>query len=457
MSRHTVFTTVTPLPSGVTREIVLDFLRDHEEMIDLNPLVKERHPIPVPPHAEADELDCLWYSLTDKISYFPGVSGDITYTCAFHDLQNGVQTHCYAPAGLTIRDKWTVGGSLPGEPAPPVELGLKVPSTGLYLREDVDMACNVIMASFVKKTLKKSHAALVERLKIKAEIASTGNNRRSGYSKDSPNPIQLNPIGYDTAPSLNNHASHVASASAPTRRPSSAASSVSSYSLQSSPTWSQPTSSRGTSPALSAKSPPITQQGSGFQHPVQQRPAEYVAQPWRPFTAPQSEQLVAPVSASTPDTPFLRQPPPDWPLKSQPAAPAARPYTQANITAYRPPLGHPVATSPPPLNVETARNPAPVTRDELSASSLWKALGGGRFAAQNAAGYNANTSAKGHSRTQSQGHPDYPQMSPYDDETEGAGVPGMVRPVSVPPPLRLRQPMVATQATLSGLFPGRYE
>jgi len=101
MSKRTVFTTVTPLPAGVTREIVVDFLGDHEEMIDLNPLVKERHPIPVPPHAEPDEYDCLWYSLTDKISYFPGVSGDITYTCAFHDLENGVQTHCYAPAGLS--------------------------------------------------------------------------------------------------------------------------------------------------------------------------------------------------------------------------------------------------------------------------------------------------------------------------------------------------------------------
>lgn len=311
------------------------------------------------------------------------------------------------------------------------------------------MTCNVIMASFVKKTLKKSHAALVDRLKIKAEIASNGGNRKSADTKAAP-----------TAPSLTNHANHLPSASAPTRRPSSAASSVSSYSLQSSPTWSsQSISSRGTSPALSAKSPPITQQSTVFQHPPQQqRPAEYVAQPWRPFPAPQPEHLAAPVSASTPETPYLRQPPPDWPLKSQQplvAPAAARPYSQANITAYRPPLGHPAATSPPPpsLNVETARrNPAPATRDELSANSLWKALGGGRFAAQNAASHHANAAAKSHARTQSQGHPDYPQMSPYDDEVES-----MVRPVSVPPPLRLGNSVVATQATLSGPFAGRFE
>lgn len=103
MSKRSVFTTVTPLPAGVSRQVVLDFLHDHEEMIDLNPLVKERHPIPTPPHAPADEQDCRWYSLTDKISYLPGglVTGDVTYTCAFHDLPTGLQTHCYAPAGLS--------------------------------------------------------------------------------------------------------------------------------------------------------------------------------------------------------------------------------------------------------------------------------------------------------------------------------------------------------------------
>ncbi|KAL2189711.1 hypothetical protein L209DRAFT_653367, partial [Thermothelomyces heterothallicus CBS 203.75] len=180
MSKRTVFTTVTPLPAGISRQIVLDFLHDHQEMIDLNPLVKERHPIPPPSHASADEYRCQWYSLTDKISYFPGVAGDVTYTCAFNDLPTGLETHCYAPAGLTIREKWTVRGSLPGEPPQPVEPGLQVPQTGLYLREDVDMRCNVVMTGFVKKTLKKSHAALAERLKIKAEIASTASsNTRS--------------------------------------------------------------------------------------------------------------------------------------------------------------------------------------------------------------------------------------------------------------------------------------
>ena len=102
MFKRTKFTTITPLPAGISREVVVEFLHDHEEMIDLNPLVKERHPIQPPSHAEQDELNCVWYSLTDKISYIGDLyTGDVTYTCAFNDLPNGLQTHCYAPAGLS--------------------------------------------------------------------------------------------------------------------------------------------------------------------------------------------------------------------------------------------------------------------------------------------------------------------------------------------------------------------
>lgn len=81
----------------------------------------------------------------------------------------GIQTHCYAGFGLEIRDKWSVGGSLPGEPQEPQELGIGAPSQGLYLREDVDFTCNILLANFVKKTLKNSHGSLVEALAAKAE------------------------------------------------------------------------------------------------------------------------------------------------------------------------------------------------------------------------------------------------------------------------------------------------
>ncbi|KAI1740792.1 hypothetical protein F4680DRAFT_86316 [Xylaria scruposa] len=177
MSKRTTFTTISPLPAGIPREVVLEFLHSHQEMIDLNPLIIERHPISPPSHAPDEEARCVWWSMTDKISYLPGglVSGEIEYTAAFNDLPNGVQTHCYAPLGTDIRERWSLGGTLPGEPLEPVEIGLGAPRQGLYLREDVELRCNFMMSSFVKKTLKKAHGTLVERLCEKAAVASSQN------------------------------------------------------------------------------------------------------------------------------------------------------------------------------------------------------------------------------------------------------------------------------------------
>lgn len=187
MSKRSVFTTISPLPAGIAREVVLDFLHNHLEMIDLNPLVKERHPIKPPADAPADEMNCIWYSLTDRITYLPGglASGDISYTCAFHDLPDGIQTHCRAPLNVDIRDKWTLCGTLPGEPSEPVELGIGAPATGLYIREDVDLRCNLLMTGFVKKNLKKSHATLVDHLVEKARLVASG-DKDSVYTGRSP-------------------------------------------------------------------------------------------------------------------------------------------------------------------------------------------------------------------------------------------------------------------------------
>ena len=172
MSKRTQFTTVTPLPAGITRATVLETLHSHLEMIDLNPLVTERHPIRPPPDAEADEFHAQWYRVTDKVNYLPGglYSGAVSFNCCFHDLPMGLQTHIYAPMGLDMRGKWTVGGTLPGEPRQPVELGLGLPKTGLYLREDVNMKVNIVMTKFVKGTTKKTHTKLVQRLMEKAHL-----------------------------------------------------------------------------------------------------------------------------------------------------------------------------------------------------------------------------------------------------------------------------------------------
>jgi len=210
MSKRTFFTTITPLPQGITRETVIDTLHSHVEMIDLNPLVIDRFPCKAPRNATAEEYHCIWYQLTDKVQYLPGgmASGKVSYTACFHDLANGLQTHVYAPLGLDIKGKWSLGGSLPGEPKEPVELGLNVPRDGLYLREDVEMRCNMMMTSFVKKTLKKAHSTLVDRIVEKSHIKERNatNERiaavRASYASSSVSSPPYSPSYHQGTPSL---------------------------------------------------------------------------------------------------------------------------------------------------------------------------------------------------------------------------------------------------------------
>lgn len=135
-------------------------------MIRLNPLVLRLQETTPPPNAAADEYNCAWYEITDEISYLPGglYKGEVTYKACFNDLPNGIQTHTFAPAGLDLRGKWTVGGNEPGEPRETLELGMDAPREGLYVREDVDMRCNIFLTGFVKKNLTKAHKSVVDRL-----------------------------------------------------------------------------------------------------------------------------------------------------------------------------------------------------------------------------------------------------------------------------------------------------
>ncbi|KAF2671320.1 hypothetical protein BT63DRAFT_412368 [Microthyrium microscopicum] len=181
MSKKSTFTTITPIPAGVSRETVMATLRNHVEMIDLNPLVIDRFQVKAPSFASPEEFHSVWYEIVDKISYLPGglAKGDIHYHGCFHDLPEGLQTHVYAPLGLDLRSRWILGGNLPGEPAEAVELGLGIPKQGLYLREDVTMKCNVLMGGFVKKNIKNSHGQLVSRLMEKAKIVEVSASNAS--------------------------------------------------------------------------------------------------------------------------------------------------------------------------------------------------------------------------------------------------------------------------------------
>jgi hypothetical protein len=164
-------------------------LRDHKEMIDLNPLVTDRFRSPAPAYALAEESAATWYTIIDRIPFLPGVpaaSSLVTYYGCFHDLPTGLQTHVYAPMGLEIRSRWQLGGCLPGEPREAVELGLGLPQQGLWLREDVELRCNFVMMSFVKKTIRKAHAVLVNRLVEKAGHTERRRRTESDLGKARP-------------------------------------------------------------------------------------------------------------------------------------------------------------------------------------------------------------------------------------------------------------------------------
>ena len=153
-------------------------------MIELNPLVINHERCKPPPNAPPDEFHCIWYQLTDRITYLPGIKGQVNYKACFHDLPRGLQTHVYAPAGLDIKEKWSVGGNEPGEEREVIELGLSnlgVPREGLYLREDIDMSCNIFLTNFVKRTLNKAHGVLVDRLVVKADLEDDRKVRDSYY------------------------------------------------------------------------------------------------------------------------------------------------------------------------------------------------------------------------------------------------------------------------------------
>ncbi|KAF1835265.1 hypothetical protein BDW02DRAFT_496507 [Decorospora gaudefroyi] len=172
MPKTAKFTTITPLPAGITRKSVFDMYHDHLAMIDLNPLVVERFKCRPPGYAPTDEYWSMWYTIKDKVSYLPGglASGSVSYHACFNDTSDGLQTHVYAPLGLDIRAKWTVGGRLPGEPKPPTEPGIDTPRHGLYIREDVTMTCSSLLMGFVKRTFKDSHGQLVDKLVERAHI-----------------------------------------------------------------------------------------------------------------------------------------------------------------------------------------------------------------------------------------------------------------------------------------------
>ncbi|RDI81909.1 hypothetical protein Vi05172_g8010 [Venturia inaequalis] len=178
MRKKVVYTQVTPIPSYIPRQLAIDLLHNHAEIINLNPLVLNHVPIKAPRDAPADEFYSTWYEIEERIQYIPGTgnmgSGRIKFRGCFHDMPWGIQTHMYAPMNIDLRNKWRVAGNQPGEPREPTEMGIGAPNDGLYLREDVEIKANFTMISFVKKEMKAAAKKMVDRLVKKAELLDAG-------------------------------------------------------------------------------------------------------------------------------------------------------------------------------------------------------------------------------------------------------------------------------------------
>jgi hypothetical protein len=178
MKKKTTYTSITPIPSFIPRQLAIDMLQSHGEIIELNPLVTGFEAIKAPRNAPADEFYATWYEISQRIQYIPGIgkfgSGAIKFNGCFHDMPWGLQTHTYAPAGVDLRNKWQICGNQPGEPPVPQELGLGAPPEGLYLREDIEIKCNMTMISFVRREMQAASKKMVERLVKKAELLDSG-------------------------------------------------------------------------------------------------------------------------------------------------------------------------------------------------------------------------------------------------------------------------------------------
>lgn len=79
---------------------------------------------------------------------------------------------------IDLRNRYRISGNQSGfEPPEQPEIGLAAlgaPSDGLYLRDDVEIKCNVAMISFVKSQLRAASREMVARILKKAELIDAG-------------------------------------------------------------------------------------------------------------------------------------------------------------------------------------------------------------------------------------------------------------------------------------------
>ncbi|KAF7555712.1 hypothetical protein G7Z17_g1976 [Cylindrodendrum hubeiense] len=195
LRKREALTVVTPIPNFIPRQFAINVLHSHNEVITINPLVVDYRAIASPPGTAADECDSDWYDIVERFKLIPGqakpgsgiisfngISRDVTFKGCFHNMPWGLQTHIKAPMSVDIRSTYCIASNQSGiEPAERLELGLEslgAPTDGLYLREDIDITCNIAMLSYVKTQLRTASKEMAQRIIKKAEQADAAVLRR---------------------------------------------------------------------------------------------------------------------------------------------------------------------------------------------------------------------------------------------------------------------------------------
>ena len=175
MGKTVNYTVINTLDSRIPRQLAIDLLHSHEEVIRLNPLVTDVATIETPQSASTDEFFAQWYEITERMTFLPGWKKTLKFKGCWYDQPWGVQTHSLMGALFDLRCSYKIGGNQPGEPREPVELGVNKPTDGLYLREDITIELFIPgTAGFVKKEMQKASATMIGRMKRKAELLDEG-------------------------------------------------------------------------------------------------------------------------------------------------------------------------------------------------------------------------------------------------------------------------------------------
>ena len=63
--------------------------------------------------APNDEYFSTWYEINEIITWGFGLRKKIAFKGVFHDQPYGLQSHVYAPFGVDLRNKYSIGGNQP--------------------------------------------------------------------------------------------------------------------------------------------------------------------------------------------------------------------------------------------------------------------------------------------------------------------------------------------------------